>query len=250
MAITLTNSSAPAERGSRAVAAPSPADGDFRTAGLVALAGVGLSIVGSVLNQVVADVDVFAAMETASSAERAQLLTQVADARTPLVAGFALWMIAFPLTAAASLHLAQLGRQSRLTAMTRSVVTAAIGAILVFLSMFITFAVVIAPAHVAGENVLTLAHVVGYTASTIDWVVTAIVLGFGPMAAVYAGRGIWAPRWLLGLAAITGVFTAVALGALIADERGLAFPLVPVGMLLVACAGISAMRHAARPMAR
>ena len=71
MAITLTNSSAPAERGSRAVAAPSLADGDFRTAGLVALAGVGLSIVGSLLNQVVADVDVFAAMETPSSAERA-----------------------------------------------------------------------------------------------------------------------------------------------------------------------------------
>jgi hypothetical protein len=250
MAITLTTSSAPAQSGPRTVAAPTLADRDFRTAGLLALAGVGLSIVGSVLNQVVADVDVYAAMETASSTERALLLTEVADARTPLVAGFAIWMIAFPLTAAASLHLAQLGRQSRLTVAIRSVVTAAIGAILVFLSMFITFAAVIAPAHVAGENVLTLARVVGYTASTIDWVVTTIVLGFGPVAAVYAGRGVWAPRWLLGLAAITGVFTVLELGALIADERDLAFPLVPVGMLLLACAGISAMRHSARSVAR
>ena len=183
-------------------------------------------------------------METESATERARLLTEVAEAQTTLVASFVCWMLGFPACAAASLLLVRVGRQSPLTALVRQAATASVGAIVVFLSMFITFVVVIAPAHTSSEDVLTLAHTIGFAATTMDWVVTAIVLGFAPVAAVYAGRGIWAPRWLQGLAAVTAIATIVELVALVVDNRDLAFPLVPIGLLLIASAGLSAWWYA------
>lgn len=216
---------------------------DYRAAGLLALIGVALSVIGSVLNQVIPDVDVFAAMDTSSTAERARLLDLVANDQSPLVAGFAVWMIAFPCIALASVFLARVGRQSPLTELVRHMAVASIGAMLVFLSAFIAFVVAIAPAHVAGEDVDTLAHAIGYTATTVDWTVTAIVIGLAPIGAIIAGRNIWAPRWLQGLAAITMVVTVVELVGLATDHRAIAFPLVPVGMLLLGCAGVCALRR-------
>lgn len=216
---------------------------DHRAAAVVAFAGVALCVVGSILNQAIPGADVYGAMETASASERAILLEQVADAQVPLVAGFSVWMLAFPLTALASVLLARLGRQSTLVDMIRHLAVASIGAILVFLSAIITFVVVIAPAHVAGENVETLARTVGFFATTVDWVITAIVLGIGPIGAVYAGRDSWAPRWLQGLAGITAVATAVEVFGLVTDNRALLMPIVPIGLVLVACAGVAALRR-------
>jgi hypothetical protein len=213
-----------------------------RTAGMIALTGVVLAAVGSVFNQVVVDVDMFAAMETSSADERAQLLTAVAADQTPLVVGFVIWMVGFPLIALASVLLARLGRPSTLTFAVSRTSTASIGAIIVFLSMFLAFPVVIAPAHVAGEDVSTLAHTIGFMATTVDWVVTAIVLGLAPIGAVWAGRRSWTPRWLVGLAGITAAATVMELAGLVADNRDLAFPIVPIGLLLVAAAGVCAMR--------
>jgi hypothetical protein len=215
-----------------------------RTAGIVALGGVALSVVGSVLNQVVPSVDIFAAMETSSTAEQARLLTATAGEQTPLVAGFAIWMVAFPMAALESVLLSRLGRPSPLTALIRQAAAASTGAIIVFLALFITFVTVIAPAHVAGEDVSTLAETIGFAATTMDWVVTAIVLGLAPVAAVYLGRGLWAPRWLQAVAAGTAVVTVVEIAALITDTRGLAIVLVPVGLLLHTCAGVCALRRA------
>ena len=123
--------------------------GAARMAGAVALAGATLSVVGSILNQAVVDADIFAAMETASAAERARLLTDVAAEQAPLVAGFVIWMVAFPLVAMASVLLARLSRPSTLTVAVTRAATASIGAMIVFLTMFLAFVVVIAPAHVA-----------------------------------------------------------------------------------------------------
>jgi hypothetical protein len=214
---------------------------DARVVGAMALAGVTLSVAGSILNQAIVDVDIFAAMETASASERARLLTDVAAEQTPLVAGFVIWMVAFPLLAIASIGLARLSRPSTLTVAVSRVATASIGAMVVFLTMFIAFVVVIAPAHVAGEHVSTLAHTIGWIAATIDWVVTAVVLGLAPVAAVWAGRDTWAPRWLVGLAAVAATATALEIGGLITDHRALAFPIVPIGLLLFGAAGACAM---------
>lgn len=213
-----------------------------RMAGLVALTGVVLAVLGTVFNQVIVDADVFAAMETSSAAERARLLTDLADDRTPLVTGFAIWMIGFPLTALASVLLARLGRPSTVTVVVSRAATASIGVTIVFLSMFLAFPVVIAPAHVAGQDVSTLAHTIGFVATTADWVVTAIVLGLAPIGAVWAGRRTWAPRWLVGLAGITAAATVLEIAGLVTDNRDLAFPIVPIGLLLVATAGVCATR--------
>jgi hypothetical protein len=223
------------------VAEPRRVRSDNRVVGAIALAGVALSIVGSILNQVVADVDIFEAMETSSAADRARLLTDVAAEQTPLVAGFVIWMIAFPLVAIASIGLARLSRPSALTVAVSRVATASIGAMMVFLTMFVTFVIVIAPAHVAGEDVSTLAHTVGWLAATIDWVVTAAVLGLAPVVAVWTGRKSWAPRWLVGLAGVAAMATAVEIVGLVTDHRALTFPIVPIGLLLVGAAGACAM---------
>ncbi|MGB5757638.1 MAG: hypothetical protein WBM50_12050 [Acidimicrobiales bacterium] len=248
MATTLTaNTSADTTHlsgtGTRREAEPLAGRIDARAAGSAAIIGVVLSIAGALVNSVLVDADVYAAMQTASATERAQLLTDVAGARTALVASFVLWMIAFPACAAASVLLARLGRQSPLTSLIRQAAAAATGAIIVFLSMFIAFVAAVAPAHVAGEDVLTLARIIGFSATTADWIVSAIVLGLAPAAAVYAGRGIWAPRWLQWLAALTVVVTVIEVIGLIIDNRDLAFPLVPMGLALIASAGICALRH-------
>jgi hypothetical protein len=215
---------------------------DARMGGLVALAGVVLAVVGSVFNQVVVDVDMFAAMQTSSADERAQLLTGIAADQTPFVVGFVIWMVGFPLIALSSVLLARLSRPSTLTLAVSRTATASIGAIIVFLSMFLAFPVVIAPAHVAGEDVSTLAHTIGFMATTADWVVTAVVLGLAPIGAVWAGRRTWAPRWLVGLAGVAVAATVLELAGLVTDNRDLAFPIVPIGLLLVAAAGVCAMR--------
>jgi hypothetical protein len=151
-------------------------------------------------------------------------------------------MIAFPCAALASVLLTGLGRQSPLTEIVRQMATASIGAILVFLSAFIAVAVAIAPAHVAGEDVNILARTIGYSATTVDWAVTAIVLGLAHVGAVLAGRGTWAPRWLQGLAGFAMVVTVVELVGLATDTRAMAFPSVPIGLVLLACAGLCALR--------
>jgi hypothetical protein len=223
--------------------APTPSATEHRVAGVTALAGVVLCLVGVVLNQVIVDVDAWAAMEASSRAEQADLLERVAADRTPIIAGLAVWMIAFPLVCMSSVLLARLGRRSSLTQFVQRGATAAMGAILVVLSAFITFVAVIAPAHVAGEDVYMVARGIGWMATTTDWVVTAVVLGLAPIGAVYAGRDRWAPRWLQGIAAIAAL-AAILLGVgLVSDVRGLVYPLVPIGLVLVACSGVCALRH-------
>jgi hypothetical protein len=216
---------------------------DRRAAGIAALIGVVLAVVGAILLSAVSGTDLYAAMETSSAPERARLLTEIADAQTTLVVGLAIWMVAFPACAASSVLLARLGRPSPLSSLARFGATASVGAILVFLSAMMAFVVAVAPAHAAGSDVTVLAHVVGFFASTVDWIVTAIVLGLAPAAAVFAGRDIWAPRWLQRFAAFTLAVTVVELIALAADNRDLAFVLVPVGLAHLACAGITALRH-------
>ncbi len=228
---------------SRSTVAPPPSRTDHRVAGVTAVAAVVLSVIGAVLNQVVVDVDVWAAMEATSRAEQADLLERVAADRTPIVAGLAVWMIAFPLVCMSSVLLARLGRRSSLTEFVQRGATGAIGAILVMLSAFITFVAVIAPAHVAGEDVHLVARGIGWMTTTTDWIATAIVLGLAPIGAVYAGRGLWAPRWLQWIAAIAAIGTVSLVVGLITDVRGLTFPLVPIGLVLIACSGVCTFRH-------
>lgn len=217
---------------------------DSTAAGIAALIGVVLSVIGAILISGVSGTDLYGAMETSSAPERARLLTEIADSQTTLVVGLAFWMVAFPACAAGSVLLARLGRPSPLSSLVRFGATASVGAILVFLSAIVAFVVVVAPAHAAGSDVTVLAHLVGFFASTIDWLVSAIVLGLGPAAAVFVGRDTWAPRWLQRFAALTLVVTIVELVALAADNRDIAFILVPVGLAHLACAGIAALRNA------
>lgn len=242
MSTTLTmNPTAAHSGGSVVVTAPSATD--HLVAGFTALAGVVLCVVGAVLNQAIVDVDLWATMDAASRAEQAELLERVAADRTPIVAGLVVWMIAFPLVCMSSVLLARLGHRSSLTEFVQRGATAAMGAILVMLSAFITFVAVIAPAHVAGEDVHMVARGIGWMATTTDWVATAIVLGLAPIGAAYAGRNQWAPRWLQGIAAVAALATLLLAVGLLIDVRDLAYPLVPIGLVLVACSGVCALRH-------
>jgi hypothetical protein len=219
-------------------AAPPPG----RIAAVVSLIGVALSVLGAVLLQL-ADGDLFGGLETSSRAELSGHLDQIAGSTGQIVAALSVWLVAFPLVALGGTMLSRLSPPNPWSQVSRLASTAAVGAIPVFLVLMMTFVVVIAPAHAGGEDVLTLARAFGFASSTIDWIITALVLGIGPAAAVIAGRSTWVPRWLHTFAIVTLAVMVVELVALAADNRGLAFILVPVGLAHLATAAIVALRH-------
>jgi hypothetical protein len=214
-----------------------------RAAAIACFTGVGLSVAGALTLEVAA-ADPFGAMETTSRVDLAAQLDDVAGAMTALVVGLAIWLAAFPALAFGGVLLSRLGRNGVFARLSRFALTAATGAMPVFLVSMMTFVVVVAPAHAAGEDVLTLARTVGFAASTVDWLITALTLGIGPVALIVAGRDSWAPRWLQNCALVTAVVTIVELAALAAGQRDIAFVLVPVGLALYTAAGVAALRSA------
>jgi hypothetical protein len=216
-----------------------------RWAGVACLVGVVLSVIGAVLFEV-STADLYGGLEAGSRADLAANLDAIAGSTNQLVVALSIWLLAFPTFAFGGVLLSRLGRPSVWTSLARYAFTAAAGAMPVFLVAMMTFVVVIAPAHAAGEDVLTLARSFGFAGSTLDWVISALALGIGPVAAVFAGRGTWAPRWLQRCAYVTAAITVVELLALAANNRDLTFVIVPAGLALTAASGVVALRHANR----
>ena len=216
-----------------------------KVAAAVVLAGVVLMAAGAIVLET-SGADLFAVMESSDTQAVAANLSHVADHQTPLVVNLSLWILGVPTLAAGGVLLARIGRQQVVGDIARFAFAAGAAAAIVSYSMMMGIVLGLAPAHAAGEDVLAITRAIGWGASTADWVNTVMVLGVGGIAAVWAGRGSWAPRWLVGFSFVTLAASVVAIGGLTADARDVTFVIVPVGLVFMASAAVAAWRSAGR----
>lgn len=243
--IERTEATAPAgaaiAKGQAGAAGPTP--GEFRVAGAVTLVGFGLMAAGAIIGAT-SGADIFEVVDSSSAAEIGASLTEVADASTAQMVNLALWIAGVPTIAVGIALVARLGREDGWAATARTAATVAAGAAVVFYALLMGVVRGLAPAHVAGEDVITVTRTVGWGASTADWVATLLVLGVATVAVVRSGRGLWAPEWLVRFGYVTGVAAVVALLGLVFGARDLTFLLVPVGMAYLASIGVVVVRRA------
>jgi hypothetical protein len=227
-------------RSTSPAAAPTGAGVNGKVAGAVLLTGFVITLAGSGLQTVSGDFPLFSAMETSSATEIGDHLVAIAGARGQLVTSLVLWIIGIPMMAAGFALVSRLGSNSTWATVSRWALAAGAGACIVFFSMMIGIVVGLAPAHVAGENVIAITRALGAAADTADQFTTILILSIGGVAAVLAGRGDWVPGWLTKysvFAAVAGLVSllTVAFGAYELTDLPLVFMLAhPVATAIVA----------------
>ncbi len=211
-----------------------------RVGGVLGLTGAAVMIAGAVCHNAFG-ADLFAVMLSTDRAEIESNLTDVAEHRTPLMVGLWLWVVGASLMCAGGTLLARrtMGAWSTIA---RWGFAAATGAVIVFFTAMMAIVEGVAPAHAAGEDVITLATAIGYGAVTADSIATALILGLGYAAAVYSARETWAPSWLVKLATTSIVVSIASL--ILYRSADFAFVVVIVGFVTVIATGITAVRHA------
>lgn len=235
-----TNTITRSDPGSTSPAGPTSAGVSGKLAGAVLLTGLVITVVGSALQTVSGEFVLFSAMETSSATEIGEHLVDVAGARGQLVTSLVLWIIGIPMMAAGFALVSRLGSNATWATVSRWALAAGAGACVVFFSMMIGIVVGLAPAHVAGEDVIAVTRALGAAADTADQFTTVLILGIGGVAAVLAGRRDWVPGWLTKysvFAAVAGLVSllTVAFGAYEISALPLVFMLAhPVATAIVA----------------
>jgi hypothetical protein len=117
---------------------------------------------------------------------------------------------------------------------------AAAAAIVAFGAML---ALVTQAAPLAGEIPAGTALALGWFASRVDWIATAMLVGLGPVLLSVANRD-WMPRWLVGWGYVAGVGGALSVAAMYLDGlTSWGFVSVPVGVLWTVAAGVTRLRR-------
>ena len=92
---------------------------------------------------------------------------------------------------------------------------------------------------------LAAADLAGWIASRADWTATALIVVFGPALLSWAGRDGWVPGWLLGLGVLAGVAgTATVVAMFTGALTTYGFAVVPIGLIWMLSAGVTAVRTA------
>jgi hypothetical protein len=165
-------------------------------------------------------------------------LTDAAEHSTALWASLSLWIVGATAMGVGGVMLASLGHGPAAIA-GRTVYTygAALAA-----TCFIVGMALIRLADGGSTNV-ELADALGFIAWHIDSIATVALVGAGPLLVALAGRGGWAPRWLLiwgALAAIAGAISLV--GLYVSDLTTVGLLVVPIGIGWMIAAGLVAIR--------
>jgi hypothetical protein len=166
-----------------------------------------------------------------------EYLTEAAASSTALTVNLGLWILGALLMGLGGGVLAGQARSGWPAATARFGFTAGPAAAVMFFSIWLGIVLGLAPAHVAGESVISTAVALGHTATIADWIGTVLILSVGGGALALSGRGTWSPRWLVVWGIAAAVAGAVAIIGLIIGQRGMGFIVVPVGFgLVIACA--------------
>lgn len=177
--------------------------------------------------------------------EMATYLTQVEENSQLLVANLVLWIFMVLFLGAAAVAMTSLSEQRPLPARLARY-SYGVGVPLVTAAFVAWLALVIHIAPDTSASAVLLAQVVGWFASTADWIATILIVGIGPTLIALAGRGAWVPLWLVRwsmLTAIAGLLTAIALFTGGGGLTTYGFLTVPVGVLWMIAASIVLFRY-------
>lgn len=170
----------------------------------------GITMMSGAVTQEAFGGPLFEALEAVDEASGTDALIEAAAHSTAHVIGISLWIMGIlAMTAGGSLLVSD--RRSLPATVARWALSASAGAAVVFFSLMIGVVNGLAPAAQAGEDVGAALLTLGFGAVVADWITTTLVLGVGFVAVVFDGRGRWAPRWLVGLAVVTGVVSMVSI---------------------------------------
>jgi len=211
-----------------------------RIGAYTALIGSACALIGAgLLAASGADIDVALA-----SNEMAGYLTAAGESSQLLVANLTIWILMALLMGVAGTMMANLCVRRRAIAQI-AMFSFWTGTSLVIAAYVAWLAVVVQIAPDTSATAVLMGEAVGWFASRADWVATILILASGPALVALAGRGEWAPTWLVRWSmvnALTGLLTAVAM---LTGGSGLStygFLIIPVGVGWMITAGVVLLR--------
>ncbi len=208
----------------------------LRTAGLVALMGAVVMLVGAAL-YFAGGADAWLAV---SSGDTEAYFTDAAANTTVLYAGLFFWVLGATTMAVGGGLLAGVGGGPAGMA-ARS--TYAIGAA----AAVVAFLVLAALVRLAGSGSTSyeLGDVLAFLGTTLDDVATIFIIGVSPVLVGLSGKATWMPGWLSVWAWLCGIAGAVAtLAIFMGASSTLGFALVPIGIGWLIAVGVFSMRRA------
>jgi hypothetical protein len=211
----------------------------FRFTGIITLAGSAIMLTGSALWGITGT-DLWAALD---GGDMASYLRDAGAVKTQLVANLSFWTVGVFILGMAGGSMAALSerRWALSQAALLSFWTAVPLAIIGFLTMMV-LVVLIAPG--TSETAIYIARVISWVGARAEDIATVLLIGVGPLFVSLAGRGDWAPKWLLiwsYLAFFCGLFSMIVLYFPGMSKYG--FIIVPVGMGWMIAAGIVLLRR-------
>ncbi len=213
--------------------------GGTRLAGLTALGGAIIMIVGAAL-YFGSGADLWAAVD---GGDMAGYLTAAGEVKAQLVASLSIWIVGVLVLGTAWNSIVPLcARRPVLARIAGVCAAAAVPLVIVSYIMMLALLVQIAPD--SSDTSVAVANVVGWVGIRADDLATALLIGFAPFFISLAARGEWMPKWLgmWGyLAGIVGLSSLVVL--YVPGMSGAGFLIVPVGVGWMLAAGIVLLRR-------
>ncbi len=214
---------------------------NLRAAGTTTIAGAVAMLVGTAFWGA-SGTDLEAALEDGTVGD---YLTDVAANGTVLSANLGFWILGIVLLGIGGTMLSTHGNpDSPATSVVRFAFSAGPAASIVFFSIWLGMVVGLAPAHVAGQQVVGTAVALGYAVTIADSVATVLIVAVGAASIAVAGRDTWVPQWLFRWGMLAAVLGGVAMIPVVSGAPApLGLPVVPVGLGFMLASGIVAVRH-------
>jgi len=210
-----------------------------RFAGSTLIAGAVAMLIGAALwGSTGADL-----WQTLDSGDMAAYLRAVADVRPQLVANTCFWVIGVLLMGLGGNALAAFSTHRHAPAQAAALCfrTAVPLAIISFLTM-LSLAMQIAPD--SSPTAIAIANVAGWIGTRADDIATALLIGAGPLFLSLAGRGHWAPGWLVRWGYLAGLAGLLAIGCLFFPGMvQFSFIIIPVGIGWLFATGVVLLRR-------
>lgn len=184
--------------------------------------------------------DLWAALDTGDMAGYLQAAGAV---QAQLVANLVVWIIGLMLLGFAGTMLAQLPTR-RPALSDAALLCYRTGVPLGIISYFAMLAVVVQIAPDASPMAVNSAEIIGWFGARADDLATALILGLGILFFSMAGKGTWAPGWLVVWGYVAGLVSLLSLVFLfVQGMAAYGFLILPVGMGWLLAAGVVLLRR-------
>jgi len=210
-----------------------------RAAGVLALSGAGIMLLGAVV-WMTTGTDLDAAL---MSGEIQVYLERASQHRGALVANLTLWILGVLVLGAGGIAMAGLRAERNLPGDLAGLMYTA--AVPLAISAFVAWLAIVVQGSSSPDVVeVRLAEMIGWYAYRADGVATALIIGVGPALLGWSGRDLWTPGWLQSwgiVAAVAGI--ASFLPYYLPVPLGISMVIIPAGIGWTIAAGVVLVRR-------